>query len=42
MKFVSTRGGNSVTGAEAIALGIASNGGLFVPEAFPKISEEEI
>ena len=42
MKFVSTRGGNSVTGAEAIALGIASNGGLFGPEAFPKISEEEI
>ena len=42
MKFVSTRGGNSVTGAEAIAYGVALGGGLFVPEAFPKISEEEM
>ena len=41
MKFISTRGGESVTGAEAIVKGIASDGGLFVPEAFPKISEEE-
>ena len=42
MKFVSTRGGESVTGAEAIIKGIASDGGLFVPESFPKISDEEM
>lgn len=42
MKFVSTRGGNSVTGAEAIAYGAPLGGGLFVPEAFPTISEEEM
>ena len=41
MKFLSTRGGEKVTGAEAIVKGIASDGGLFVPEVFPKISEEE-
>lgn len=42
MKFVSTRGGESVTGAEAVVKGIASDGGLFVPETFPKISDEEM
>ena len=42
MKFVSTRGGESATGAEAIVRGIASDGGLFVPETFPKISDEEL
>lgn len=42
MKFVSTRGGESVTGAEAIVKGIASDGGLFVPEVFPQISNEEL
>ena len=42
MKFVSTRGGHSVTGAEAVVRGVAPNGGLFVPEAFPKISDDEI
>lgn len=41
MKFLSTRGGESATGAEAVVKGIASDGGLFVPETFPKISEEE-
>lgn len=42
MKFISTRGGESATGTEAIVKGMASDGGLFVPEAFPKISNEEI
>ena len=42
MKFLSTRGGEVATGAEAVVKGIASDGGLFVPEVFPKISDEEM
>ncbi|MBQ8291565.1 MAG: threonine synthase [Clostridia bacterium] len=42
MYFISTRGGEKVTGAEAIVKGLAENGGLYVPEKFPKISQEEI
>lgn len=41
MYFVSTRGGERVTGAQAVVEGIAADGGLFVPEAFPKVSDEE-
>ena len=42
MYFISTRGGERVTGAEAIVKGLAKDGGLFVPETFPKISREEL
>lgn len=42
MKFVSTRGGEKVTGAQAVVQGLAVNGGLFVPEKFPAISEAEM
>ena len=42
MQFISTRGGEKVTGAQAIVQGLAKNGGLFVPETFPKITHEEI
>lgn len=42
MYFISTRGGEKVTGAQAIVQGLAKNGGLFVPETFPKVSREEI
>ncbi len=42
MYFISTRGGEKVTGAQAIVQGLAKNGGLFVPEKFPKISREEL
>lgn len=31
MNFISTRGGECVSGAQAIAQGIAKDGGLFVP-----------
>ncbi len=41
MYFISTRGGERVTGAQAVVQGIAKDGGLFVPEAFPKVSAEE-
>ncbi len=41
MYFISTRGGERVTGAQAVVQGIARDGGLFVPETFPKISAEE-
>lgn len=42
MKFISTRGGEKVTGAEAIVKGLSENGGLFVPEKFPQVSSEEL
>ncbi len=41
MKFISTRGGEKVTGAQAIVRGLASDGGLFVPEKFPQVTKEE-
>lgn len=41
MYFISTRGGEKVTGAQAIVQGLAKNGGLYVPEIFPKITAEE-
>lgn len=41
MYFISTRGTERVTGAEAIVKGLASDGGLFVPESFPSVSREE-
>ncbi|MBR2363764.1 MAG: threonine synthase, partial [Lentisphaeria bacterium] len=40
MRFTSTRSLQSLTSAEAISRGIASDGGLFVPENFPPISPE--
>ena len=42
MKFISTRGGESVSGAQAIVKGLSDNGGLFVPEKFPRVSLQEI
>ena len=42
MYFISTRGGDKVTGAQAIVQGFAKDGGLFVPETFPAISTAEI
>ncbi len=42
MKFISTRGGEKVTGAQAIVKGLSDNGGLFVPEKFPQVSAEEL
>lgn len=41
MNFVSTRGGEKVSGAQAIVKGLSENGGLYVPEKFPEISERE-
>ena len=41
MKFISTRGKNGkVSAAEAIIKGLADDGGLFVPEYFPKAFEK--
>ncbi len=42
MYFISTRGGERVTGAQAIVQGLAKNGGLFVPEQFPTVTREEL
>ena len=35
MRYLSTRGGEPVTAAEAIVRGISPSGGLYVPESFP-------
>ena len=42
MNFISTRGGEKVTGAQAIVQGLAKNGGLFVPEVFPQVTKDEL
>ncbi len=42
MNFIGTRGGESVTGAEAVVRGMAEGGGLYVPEYFPAVSPAEI
>lgn len=42
MYFISTRGTQRVTGAEAVVRGLADDGGLFVPEYFPEIGAEEL
>ncbi|HIU61356.1 MAG TPA: threonine synthase [Candidatus Coproplasma excrementigallinarum] len=42
MNFISTRGGEKVTGAQAIVKGLAEDGGLFVPEKFPQVTREEL
>ena len=42
MYFISTRGGEKVTGAEALVKCLAKDGGLFVPETFPVISQDAI
>ncbi len=43
MKFISTRGKSTAScAAEAIAKGLAEDGGLFVPEKFPAITKDEL
>jgi len=42
MKYISTRGTDyQYTSAQAIKQGIAPDGGLFVPESIPKLSQED-
>ena len=41
MKFISTRGNDVVNcSAEAIVKGLANDGGLFVPEKFPNLTNK--
>ena len=43
MLFVSTRGHEKkVTASQAITTGIAPDGGLYVPETFPKLGMQEL
>ena len=43
MKYISTRGGVEPKSFEDVILtGLASDGGLFVPEQLPQFSEQEI
>ena len=39
MRFRSTRGGNSVSFCEAVAQGLAPDGGLYLPEEFPDLRQ---
>ena len=44
MKYISTRGASKegVSSAYAIKTGLASDGGLFVPEFIPELTKKEI
>ena len=42
MNFISTRGGEKLSGVRAALKGIPADGGLFVPETFPALSAEEL
>ena len=42
MKFTGTRSNCAVDSAFAIASGLAADGGLFVPDAIPSISQADI
>ncbi len=39
--YISTRGNEKLTASQAIIKGLASNGGLFIPESFPKLKLDE-
>ncbi|MDE5989969.1 MAG: threonine synthase, partial [Clostridia bacterium] len=42
MKYISTRNKEiKVTSAQAIVNGLSKDGGLFVPETFPKLEKED-
>lgn len=41
MKYISTRGGEEVSGSQAIIKGIADDGGLYVPKSFPRLGQLE-
>lgn len=43
MRYISTRGGVSpVSFSEAVMMGLATDGGLLIPESIPKLSEAEL
>ena len=42
MRYLSTKGGDVLTAAQAIVQGISPSGGLYVPEFFPALPAEEI
>lgn len=42
MQYISTRGGDAVSAAQAIVKGICPLGGLYVPEAFPALDAEAL
>ena len=43
MRYVSTRGGvDPITFSQAVIMGLATDGGLLLPETFPQIGQEEL
>lgn len=42
MKYMTTRGGQSATGAQAVVQGLGCDGGLFVPQSFPQVTKYDL
>ena len=42
MKYTSTRSSQNIESAQAITQGISEDGGLFVPQEFPRLSAERL
>ena len=42
MYFIATRGKEKVTAEQAVVSGYPKGGGLFVPETFPQVTEQEL
>jgi len=42
MRYLSTKGGDALTAAQAIVQGISPSGGLYVPESFPALPVDEV
>lgn len=42
LNYISTRGGESLNLAQILTRGTASDGGLFVPEQWPEVSEQQL
>ena len=42
MKYMTTRGGETVSAERAIVQGLGADGGLFVPESFPQVTKYDL
>ena len=42
MKYMTTRGGETVSAERAIVQGLGTDGGLFVPESFPQVTKYDL
>ena len=43
MRYVSTRGGvEPITFSQAVMMGLATDGGLLLPDAFPQVADADL